>query len=641
MNKMDQLLQRYKTKSVVKNKPEKAPQDSVRRNQIPDPQSAAAPKPNRPTGGNEVPFDVKLIINPDEAQKLVETELIAKGVIGLDIETMKDSKFRDNDKAGLSPHLSAIRLVQLCQSPGTVYVFDVLKTKLEPLLPAFSEPLVAHNALFEMSHLFHIGIRIPHADCTMLMYNAIFGGLSSLKDLARKELHIDISKEEQKSDWSLDELSPAQIRYAAADAWVVRQLYQVMAEKIAKLKKQEVYRLLQEAQYPVMKMMYSGCHFDAPSHYWLTEKNKADLTEAEARLKKVVGANINLHSGKQLSDHYKKTLNPKILANWNRTESGNLCLDKDTVKKFSYIEAVAPLAEFKTLNTQVSNFGDKLISYINPVTGRLHPSYTIAGAKTGRFTCSKPNLQQIPAEVRYRRLFSAPPGRKIAVADYSQLELRVLAMLSKDSVMLEAYKNGEDLHRLTASSMAGVPPGEVTKEQRSAAKAVNFGIAYGMTANGLMESAWKSYGVKMTQKSAKENISSFNETYPDAKKFLSGAVKTAALYRRANTKTGRSIFIDKNPKTQGRNYPIQGSAGEVLLAALAELEKAIAASGLDIIPVNTIHDEIVLEVADAHAEQAASLLEKAMIDGMLRIFPEAETTGLVEAGIGSSWGEAK
>jgi DNA polymerase-1 len=475
----------------------------------------------------------------------------------------------------------------------------------------------------------------------MLLYNAVYGDLLSLKDLVMNMLRLDISKDEQKSDWGTGTLSAAQIRYAAMDAWLVQKLYPVLADKVTTQRKLEVYRMLQEAQYPVMKMMYNGCHFDATAHYLLTKQNKAELKTAEARLEEAVGPNIKLSSGKQLSDHYKEVLSPRVLKKWGKTKRGDLCLDKDAVKKFSHMDAVVPLAKFKALSTLVSNFGDKLMTYINPVTGRLHPSYKVAGAVTGRFTCSKPNLQQIPKDMRYRSLFSAPSGKKIVVADYSQLELRVMALLSQDTVMLEAYKHNEDLHRLTASSMAGVPPEEVTEVQRSAAKAVNFGIIYGMSVRGLITYAWSNYGVRMTKEKAKQSIEAFYTKFPEAKKWLNNAASSAVIYGNARTKTGRSIRITENPNTQGRNYPIQGSAGEVLLAAMAALDKAIIESGLDIKLVNTIHDEIVLEVAEAHAEQAARLLEKAMVDGMLRIFPTAEAKGLVEAKIGNHWGEAK
>ena len=473
------------------------------------------------------------------------------------------------------------------------------------------------------------------------MNNALRGSAINLKDLTKKVLDFDIAKEEQRSDWSLPELSSAQIQYAAQDAWLVFRLHPILMAKLEAQEKMQVYELLQQAQFPVMKMEYNGCHFDASTHWLLTEQIKKDLEDAEARLKAAVGPNVSLTSSKQLSDHYKKVLDPKTLKKWPRTEKGDdLCLDKYAVQKFAHLEAVEPIVAYKRLQTLAQNFGSKLSGHINPVTGRIHPNYGLGAAKTGRFTCSKPNLQQIPREKEFRHLFNAPKGRKIIVADYSQIELRALALLANEPTMLEAYRNGEDLHRLTAAFMAGIPPDEVTSEQRRAAKPVNFGIIYGMGSEGLSNYARASYNVTMTPSEAQKNVRAFFEKYPAVEAWGNNNKKSAAVYGFVETKMGRKIRVS-NPHTESRNYPVQGSAGEVMLAAIIELDREIKDSGLDIKMVNIIHDEIVLEVSVSDAEQAKVLLEKAMINGMLEVFPEAHTAGLVEAGIGDTWGEAK
>ena len=167
---------------------------------------------------------------------IAATEFVSEMPIGVDIETMKLPQFKDHRMAGLSPHLSQIRLLQACQDPNRVYVFNIPKTGLEPLIPVLAGPIVAHNARFEMVHLYHAGIEVPHADCTMLMNNALRGSAINLKDLTKKVLDLDIAKEEQRSDWSLPELSPSQIQYAARDAWLVFRLHPIL---MAKLEEQE------------------------------------------------------------------------------------------------------------------------------------------------------------------------------------------------------------------------------------------------------------------------------------------------------------------------------------------------------------------------------------------------------------------
>ncbi len=188
--------------------------------------------------------------------------------------------------------------------------------------------------------------------------------------------------------------------------------------------------------------------------------------------------------------------------------------------------------------------------------------------------------------------------------------------------------------------MAGIPPSEVSGEQRRAAKPVNFGIIFGMGSQGVFDHARDKYNVVMTPREAKKNIQAFFEKYPAVHAWGNNNANNATIYGFVETRTGRKIRVD-NPHTQSRNYPVQGSAGEVMLAAIIELDRQIRDSGLDIKMVNIIHDEIVLEVAAADAEQAKVILEEAMINGMLRVFPEAHTAGLVEAGIGDTWGEAK
>lgn len=647
MSKMNEVKAKFKTPNVRPTRAVHSPNNTDRaaravaplynvKVQRPAPQPARVPDP-----APAVNFTIHHITSVDEAHEVVQTAFTGDAIIGIDIETMKSQRFINHPQAGLEPHLSAIRLVQLCQSPDAVYVFDVTETGMAPLLPLFSRPLVAHNAVFEMSHLYHAGIDVPQMDCTLLMQNALKGGRISLKELAREVLDMEVSKQEQDSDWSASELSQNQIRYAAMDAWLVYKMAPMMLDRLKEQDKEQVYALVKDAQFPVMKMQYNGCHFDGVTHYGLIAQIKQALKEAEARLQQAVGPNVKISSNKQLSDHYKKVLDSKTLKEWKRTEKGDeLCLDKDTVKRYSYLPVVQPLAEYKRLAKLTQSFGDNLLGHVNPATGRIHSKYIIAGAVTGRFISSEPNLQQIPNAKEFRQLFSAPAGRKIVVADYSQVELRILAMQANEPVMLEVYRRGEDLHRMTASIMAGVPPENVTAEQRRAAKPVNFGIIFGMGDEGLSSYAWSTFGVSMTPQQAKSNINAFFKRYPMVKRWGDASYKNAKKYKYAETRLGRTMPVQK-AYTQSRNYPVQGSAGEVMLAALIELDKEIAASGLDIKLVNNIHDEIVLEVAEADAEPARALLERAMVNGMLRVFPEAHTTGLVEAHIADNWGDAK
>ncbi|MFN2267262.1 MAG: DNA polymerase [Desulfonatronovibrio sp.] len=603
---------------------------------IPEPVKKAAPKPRRPE------FEFEYVTDPQRAKDIVDTDLNTQEEIGFDIETSKIVRYSKHPQAGLSPHLSQIRLAQFCANSEKVFVFDVPKIGMDILKPVLERKLVAHNAVFEMSHLYHAGIDLPFMDCTRLMDNAVNNGNSSLKEVTRKYLKFDISKDEQVSDWGATELSMEQLRYAALDAWLVKELYGILSELIVKRNRSGLYKLLRAAQRPVMRMAHTGFNFDVLGHQRLVKSLSEDFKNAEARLKDSLIIEVKISSTKQLSDFYKGVLPSKTLKKWKRTKSGDLCLDKDTIRQFADNPLVEPLAEYKRLKKLTESFGSTMLDYINPATGRIHPSYIIGAARGGRFTCSKPNLQQIPKTQEYRCLFSAPAGRKLVVADYSQVELRVLAMISGEPTMLEAYEKGHDLHKLTASAISGVPFEKVTKEERSAAKAVNFGLVFGMGAKSLAEYARNSYGVKMTSKEAKAAKEAYFTKYPRINIWHAKTTREGHNIGIAKTRMGRvEKLIPERAYTQSKNVPVQGSAAEVLLAALALLDKRIDESGLDIKIVHIVHDEIVLDTAAKYAEQAKDILIEAMTAGMLKVFPEAFTEGLVEAEIADSWGGSK
>lgn len=612
----------------------------------PKPAPAKAPRPapikteKRPAATYPKP-ETEYITDPDRAAAVI-AGLPAGTVMGFDIETMKNPDFKNHPRAGLCPHLSQIRLVQVCPDPSIVYVFDTMKMGMDALMGLWTHKLAAHNAVFEIKHLYHAGIVLERMDCTLLQHNALYGGRLSLKDIASEYMKTDISKDEQKSDWSAPELSDAQIQYAALDAWVVQIACAQFNKEISKKGREGIYDLMREVQYAVAKMEYYGMNFDAVAHTELVSQWKEALEGAEKALRNVVGPGVSLSSNKQLSDFYKTHLDEKSLRRWNTTETGNLCLDKDTVKKFGHLKIVAPLAEYKRLSKCISSFGESLLEHINPRTGRLHPSFLIAGADTGRFSCSKPNVQQTPRDKTFRKLFKAPEGRVVVVADYSQIELRVLAILSGDPSMLEAYEKGEDLHKLTASKVSGIPLDEVTDEHRTMAKAINFGLVYGMGARGLAEYARATFGVAMSIKKAEEASDAYFQTYPRVKAWQERVTRASKIYDRAVTRTGRVVKLcSRGIYTRSKNIPVQGSAAEIMLAALQILNRIITEQELDIKIICNVHDEIHMEAPENLAEQARTLLEECMVAGMLAIFPEASTKNLVEARIAKSWGDAK
>jgi len=290
----------------------------------------------------------------------------------------------------------------------------------------------------------------------------------------------------------------------------------------------------------------------------------------------------------------------------------------------------------------VSTYGDSLLSYVED--GRLHGQFSIGRAITGRMSSSKPNLQNMPGRgslgKAFRRLFTAPPGRCLVVADYSQIEVRVGGLLADEPVLAGMFARGHDVHSATAASSLGLEYEDVVDEKgdilpqyagaRETAKEITFGMQYGMGDRTLAER------LGITVPEARERITEWEETFP---KVTAWRIESATTSRKANgfiLHSGRTITLNYKPSPQAAyNYPVQGTAGDVIYAALAEIDGAL--EGLDAKPILVVHDEIVLECAEADAEVAKDRLTEAMVRGFLEIFPDGDTTGLVEAKVSRNW----
>jgi len=258
--------------------------------------------------------------------------------------------------------------------------------------------------------------------------------------------------------------------------------------------------------------------------------------------------------------------------------------------------------------TRVISTIDKLLGHMNPETGRVYPRYEQIGAPTGRFSCSIPNFQSTPKGI-FRACFIAPSGHKLVIADYSQIELRVLAEITQDERMIAAFRKGEDLHKLTASVITGIPLEQITSKERQAAKAVNFGLIYGMGAEGLRNHAYRKYGASMTL----EDSSKFRQRYFNFYERVYEWQRRTAQGNIKETRTilgRRRIWLDESKVTEFLNSPIQGTAADIIKEALVMLMKEIDDDDCKL--VGCVHDEIILETPECLAEQAVVVLTHAM-----------------------------
>ncbi|HEX5835864.1 MAG TPA: DNA polymerase [Pyrinomonadaceae bacterium] len=562
-----------------------------------------------------------LIRTADELRKAIDT-LTSQPVVGLDTETTE-----------LDPYTSRLRLIQLA-TPDLVYLVDFDKfadsdtrksEALEPLrrLLAAPRPIkIAHNAKFDAKFIKHnLGIDLGGLFDTLLASQLVGAGdieeRHGLETVAGRYLNELVDKSERLSNWDL-ELTEAQLEYAARDAAILLPLREKLIERLKAESLVRVAQLEFECVMPVVDIELAG--FFMHKDRWLeqlgiVEKRRMELAEQlqevlaeESSQGSLFGGpqreDINLDSQQQLT----KALSrlgiplPESTRNWKLQPLA------------AQYPVIATLLEYRTVQKALTSYGTNMIDMINPMTKRLHADFRQIGAPTGRFACTNPNIQQVPHAVEYRRCFSGhPEGRKLIIADYSQIELRILAEFSGDRGFMEAFNSGADLHRVTASQVFNTGLDQVTKEQRDFAKRLNFGVVYGIGAQrfALMT------GLSVSE--AENVLRRYFGTYRELDAYLREAANRAVSERQARTGSGRLVRFryDENDRQQvsmtqrnGKNTPIQGTSADILKRALRLLKDELSNTNAQI--VNIIHDEIVVEADTDDAQDVAAKVERIM-----------------------------
>jgi DNA polymerase-1 len=557
--------------------------------------------------------------------------LCTQPVLGLDIET-----------TGLDPLQSRIRLLQVATKDGRIYVFDLDQVDINALAPLFRVPMVAHNAGFEYRHLTNAGINPDPLHDSMLLGRLTQHELQSLADLSRDMLGITLDKSEQVSDWSAGDLSTEQIEYAGIDALATLRLLDTLLPKVDRAGQRPLYRTWIHALPVLSDLQLEGQRFDWETHGQLLETWIEKQQRLLVQLRIQLGP-INPNSGPQLGQWLTDNLDSKVIAKWPKTPKGRLKTDASTLQLFADLPAIMPLLTYKQVSKLISTYGTGYAKHRHPVTGRLHAEFRLGNTRSGRVAVSRPNTQNPPRLADFRKLFIPGPGRCFVGADYSQIELRIAALLSRDPEMIAAYKNGEDLHRKTAAAVAGVAPDQITKEQRQAAKAINFGTLYGQGPAGLAKTAKLDYGADMTLAEARQSLRRFSLAYPLLAYWQRQQVATAEMCGQVRTRMGLIRDFDVQGKGylrgESQNIPVQGSAAEVLLTTISKLPASLA--GIDARLAHNVHDEIILDVAPGDTDRAEAALRQCMVDGFLTVFPEGEalTHDLVDVFTGQNWNE--
>jgi DNA polymerase I len=573
---------------------------------------------------------LRYVTEAREARQRVDA-LTREPVLGVDIET-----------TGLDPHRDRVRLVSVAALNGRVAVFDMFYLPWDTLKPLSTRPWAVFNGSFEYRHLTkHLPIPALH-DLQLLDRLASHRMHRTLAEAVKDTLGLELDKSAQTSDWS-GALSQAQIHYAGLDALATVRTAEKLIRQIQHAGQRTLYDTWRQALPVLAQLELDGLSFDFEQHRRLVEGWQQEKDKLYRELLEHLGPTVSPTSGPQIGHWLEKNLPASLVKKWPKTGTGRLKTDADTLALFGNLPLIAPLLRFKKVCKLLNTYGESYIQHRHPMTGRFNPTFKLGQTVSGRICTSNPNVQNPPRMDSFRALFTASQGKVLIGADYSQIELRVAALLSGDTAMLEAYRRGEDLHQLTAAAIAGVPLEHVTKEQRTAAKAVNFGNLYGQGPAGLAKTATISYGASMTAAQAKAALTKFHLAYPQLAAWKRQQIGLGRQYRQVKTRLG--LIRDFDAQGEGYlngeacNIPIQGSAAEVLVTTLSRLPLKLA--GLEARLYHTIHDELLLEAAPDHAEAAAAALQAAMVEGFLAVFPEAEslTQDLVAVRIGTNWAE--
>jgi len=555
----------------------------------------------------------------DAVARAVE-DLRREGTLGFDTETTE-----------LDPYKGRLRLVQLSTGRST-YVFDVHKlgedsrnnaqlTPLRELLEDASIKKVAHNAKFDLKWVrHHLGCETNGVFDTFLASVLIAAGDSdrrhSLADVAKFFTDVELDKSEQVSDWNAPELSQSQLGYAARDAQVMLSLHEQMADRLAADGLTRVAELEFDCLMPIADMELNGIFLDAERWREQLEKVKAIQAVAANELQEMLSAGvaqaslfgrpeINLDSQQQVTDALINLGVPMP----NSTRAWEL---QPLVEKYP---VVGKLLDYRAAQKSMTSFGENTLEFVEPATGRVHADFRQIGAPTGRFSCSNPNLQQIPHEAAYRRCFRAPEGRKLVIADYSQIELRILADFSGDDNFIKAFESGQDFHAMTASQVFNTPIDQVSGDQRSFAKRLNFGIVYGVGASrfGLMTG--------LSQSDAEDTMRKYFGTYRKLDEYLRNSGRSVVDDRVARTASGRLLRIryDEGDRASmgaarryGVNMPIQGTSADILKRCLRLLHDSLRGTSGKL--VNIVHDEVMVECDASEADAIATKLDAAMVE---------------------------
>ncbi len=522
---------------------------------------------------------------------------------------------------------------------------------VRPMLEAPSVLKVGHNIKYDRQILIRYGVDVAPIDDTMLLSYALDGGSHGhgMDELATLHLGIDTVKYSDvvgsgKNQITFDKVPVEDaVEYAAEDADVTMRLHHALKPQLLTDRMVAVYETLERPLVPVLERMERwGVKVDAGELKSLSADFTRRIADLEAEIHGLAGREFNVGSPKQLGEILFDEMG---IPGGKKGKTGAYATGAGVLEDLAENghELPARVLDWRQLAKLKSTYTDALLARINPDTGRVHTSYAMTGTSTGRLSSSDPNLQNIPVRTeegrKIRRAFVAEDGWRLLSADYSQIELRLLAHVAGIDALKNAFLNDEDIHALTASQVFGVPIDGMDPMVRRQAKAINFGIIYGISAFGLARQ------LGISRQEAGDYINAYFERYPGIRAYMDKAKEEAKAKGFVRTPFGRKCFApginDKNPNRRGFaeraaiNAPIQGGAADIIKRAMVRLPDALSRAGLDARMLLQVHDELVFEVPEGQMEETVATVKKTMENAA-----ELDVPLVLDTGIGYNWAEA-
>ena len=602
----------------------------------------------------DVPRNYETLVTEDDLRRWL-SKLARAGTASLDTETTSLDPFAA-ELVGVSFSIGPGEAAYLPLAHRYAGAPDQLGVErgvalLKPWLEDASRPKLGQNLKYDQHVLANLGVRLAGVvhDTLLQSYVLESGGRHDMDALAERHLGLKTitydevtGKGAQRIDFEQVELGRA-TEYSAEDADITLRLHGALYPRVAAdAKLAYVYGSIEMPVREVLfRMERNGVLIDATRLEAQSRELGQKMLELEQKAYAEAGQPFNLNSPKQIGEIFFERLKLPVV---KKTPSGAPSTDEDVLEKLA-LDYPLPktLLEYRSVSKLKSTYTDKLPRMVNPRTGRVHTTYGQTTAVTGRLASNDPNLQNIPVRTpegrRIREAFVAPPGHVILSADYSQIELRIMAHLSADQGLLDAFARGEDIHRATAAEIFGRSPPDVTAVERRYAKTINFGLIYGMSAFGLAQQ------LGLERATAQAYIASYFARYPGVRTYMETTRQLAREQGYVETVFGRRLWLAEiRSSNQARragaeraaiNAPMQGTAADLIKLAMIAVQGWLERDNLAAKLIMQVHDELVLEVPEGELARV-----KDALPGLMSGVATLRAPLVIDIGVGKNWEEA-